>query len=68
LATRAKALGAAQVKGLNEPLPVYEVLGVGPLGTRLQVAARRGLVRFVGRQSEMEQLKKALELAKGGQG
>src|SRR5262249_36610286 len=31
-------------------------------------AARRGLVRFVGRQGELEQLRKALELAKGGHG
>jgi class 3 adenylate cyclase/predicted ATPase len=63
-----KELGATQVKGVPAPLNVYEVLGVGPLRTRLQVAARRGLVRFVGRQSELEQLKKALERAKAGHG
>src|SRR5207249_10435131 len=51
-----------------EPDNIYEVLGVGPLKTRLQIAARRGLVRFVGRQSELEQMKKALELSKGGHG
>src|SRR5262249_19675433 len=55
-----KALGAAKVKGVTEPVPLYEVLGVGPLRTRLQVAARHGLVRFVGRQSELEQLRQAL--------
>src|SRR6185436_17188970 len=64
-----KALGAAEIKGVEEPLSVYEVLGAGPLRTRLQVAAtRRGLTRFVGRQSEMEQLTKALEQAKAGHG
>jgi len=63
-----KALGAAQIKGVTEPIPLYEVLGVGLLRTRLQVAARRGLVRFVGRQSELEQMKKALELAQAGHG
>jgi class 3 adenylate cyclase/predicted ATPase len=63
-----KALGAVQVKGLDEPVNIYEVLGVGPLRTRLQVAARRGLSRFVGRQSELEQLKKALEQARAGHG
>jgi predicted ATPase/class 3 adenylate cyclase len=63
-----KALGAVQVKGLDEPVNIYEVLGVGPLRTRLQVAARRGLSRFVGRQSELEQLRRALELATGGHG
>ena len=55
-----KRLGAAQIKGVEEPLTVYEVLGAGPLRTRLQVSARRGLTRFVGRQSEMEQLQRAL--------
>src|SRR5262249_23084887 len=63
-----KPLGATQVKGVSEPLKFHEVLGVGPLRTRLQVAARRGLTRFVGRQSEMEQMQRALELAKGGHG
>src|SRR5262249_24673908 len=63
-----KPLGKTQVKGVEEPLNVYEVLGAGPLRTRLQVAARRGLTRFVGRQNEMAQLKLALEQAKVGQG
>ncbi|MBI3799403.1 MAG: AAA family ATPase [Deltaproteobacteria bacterium] len=63
-----KPLGAATVKGVSEPISVYEVLCVGPLRTRLQVAATRGLVRFVGRQREMEHLKRALEEAKTGRG
>lgn len=63
-----KALGATQVKGIPEPLAVYEVLRLGVLRTRLQVAQRRGLARFVGRQAEMEQLHRALEQAKAGQG
>ncbi|HEV8711569.1 MAG TPA: adenylate/guanylate cyclase domain-containing protein, partial [Candidatus Binatia bacterium] len=63
-----KALGKAQVKGVEEPLGVYEVVGAGPLRTRLQLAVRRGLTRFVGRQSEMEQMKRALEEAKAGHG
>src|SRR2546425_2745308 len=63
-----KALGEAQLKGVEEPLNVYEVLGAGPLRTRLQVSATRGLTRFVGRQSEMEQLKRALDQAKVGHG
>jgi class 3 adenylate cyclase/tetratricopeptide (TPR) repeat protein len=64
-----KALGAAEIKGVEEPLPIYEVLGAGLLRTRLQVTAtRRGLTRFVGRQSELEQLYKALDQAKAGQG
>ncbi len=63
-----KDLGQTQIKGVEEPLTIYEVLGAGPLRTRLQVAARRGLTRFVGRQSEMDQLQRALEQAKAGHG
>src|SRR4029453_8478264 len=64
-----KALGQTQIKGVEEPLKVYEVQGAGPLRTRLQVTATsRGLTRFVGRQSEMEQLHKALAQATAGHG
>ena len=63
-----KALGAAEIKGVEEPLTVYEVLGAGPLRTKLQVAMRRGLTHFVGRQSEMDQLQRTLEHAKAGHG
>jgi class 3 adenylate cyclase/predicted ATPase len=64
-----KALGQTQIKGVEEPLAVYEVLGAGPLRTRLQVSAsRHGLTKFVGRQWEMEQLQSALEQAKAGHG
>lgn len=59
-----KALGAAEIKGVEELLTVYEVLGAGPLRTKLQVAARRGLTRFVGRQSELGQLQQALAQVK----
>src|SRR6266852_2056264 len=63
-----KPLGAVRVKGVSEPVNIYEVLGVGPLRTRLQVAARRGFTRFVGRQSEMEQLRRAFVQATAGHG
>ena len=59
-----KDLGKTQVKGVEEPLTIYEVLGAGPLRTRLQVSARRGLTRFVGRHSEMEQMQRALSTGK----
>ncbi|MGE0680846.1 MAG: adenylate/guanylate cyclase domain-containing protein [Candidatus Binatia bacterium] len=63
-----QSLGPTRIKGVSEPLPIYEVLGPGPLRTRLQVAARRGLARFIGRQAEWRQLKQALEQTKNGQG
>ncbi|MGE0824916.1 MAG: adenylate/guanylate cyclase domain-containing protein [Candidatus Binatia bacterium] len=63
-----KTLGAAVIKGRSEPLSVYEVRGVGSLHTRLQVAARRGLTRFVGRQRELDRLRMALDQATAGRG
>jgi predicted ATPase/class 3 adenylate cyclase len=63
-----KNLGQTQIKGVEEPLNIYEVLSVGPLRTRLQVSARRGLTRFVGRQNELEQMQRALAQAKAGHG
>lgn len=61
-----KALGATQVKGIPEPLVVYEVQGLGALRTRLQLSAHRGLATFVGRQVELDHLHQALEQAKAG--
>src|SRR5262249_49098566 len=43
-----KSLGPVNIKGLLEPLQVYEVTGVGATRSRLQAAAARGLTRFVG--------------------
>ena len=63
-----KTLGAAEIKGVEHPLPVYEVTGVGQLRTRLQVAASRGLTRFVGRQQELQQMQSALAQAREGHG
>ena len=63
-----KELGPTQIQGMEELLSIYEVVGVGPLRTRIEVAARRGLTRFVGRSREMEQLRQALMHAKAGQG
>jgi class 3 adenylate cyclase len=63
-----KALGAAQVKGVPAPLAVYEVLGLGALRTRLQVAARRGLAPFVGRESELQTLRRAMDRTTAGLG
>src|SRR5271166_5221896 len=63
-----KPQGLARIKGVSEPVEVYEVTGLGPLRTRLQRSALRGLVKFVGRQREMDALKHAAEQAKAGRG
>jgi len=63
-----KSLGPTKVKGVSEPVNVYEVTGLGPLRTRLQRAAKRGYTKFVGREREMEVMKHAAELANAGRG
>ncbi len=61
-------LGPMSVKGLGAPIEVYEVTGAGPVRTRLQAAAARGLTTFVGRDREVEQLRQALGRAASGHG
>ena len=61
-------LGPVPIKGLPAPAEVYEVTGVGPVRSRLQAAAARGLTRFVGRDTELDQLRHALERAGSGHG
>jgi len=63
-----KPMGPTRIKGLSEPVNVYEVTGLGPLRTRLQRSAGRGLTKFVGREREMESLRHAADQAKAGHG
>jgi hypothetical protein len=63
-----KSLGPVPVKGLAEAMEVYEVTGAGPARTRLQAGARRGLTQFVGRDAELEQLRRAQQPAEDGHG
>ncbi len=63
-----RPLGPVPIKGLPEPVEVYELSGAGPARTRIEAAARRGLSRFVGREAEMEALRRAVEVAARGQG
>src|SRR5713226_196508 len=61
-------LGKTEVKGVSEPINVYEVTGIGALRGHFELAARRGLTKFVGREREVAEMKRALELARAGQG
>ncbi|HEX6112149.1 MAG TPA: adenylate/guanylate cyclase domain-containing protein [Geminicoccaceae bacterium] len=63
-----KPLGPLKIKGLDGPLEVYEVTGGSTVRSRLHAAAARGLTRFVGRSSELDQLRQALERARSGHG
>lgn len=55
----ARSLGPQPIKGLAEPEEVYELIGAGPAHTRLQAATIRGLTLFVGRETELDQLRRA---------
>src|SRR5262249_3459637 len=63
-----KSLGLVPVKGLTHPIQIYEVTGAGAARTRLEVAAERGLTRFVGRDIELQQLRRVQQLAGQGHG
>ena len=65
---RVRSLGPVPIRGLAEPLEVFELLGAAASRTRLQVAAARGLTRFIGRDAELEQMRAALERARSGLG
>ena len=63
-----KSLGPFPVKGLVAPMEVYELTGAGAVRSRLQAAASRGLTRFVGRDAEVEHLRRVLGQAGAGRG
>jgi class 3 adenylate cyclase len=63
-----QALGPIPVKGMTEPVEVFELLGASALRHRLQAAAARGLTRFVGREAEIAALRQALDQAGAGHG
>ena len=61
-------LGPIPVKGLGEPVEVYELVGARTARTRLQASGARGLTRFVGRDAEMDLLSRAAGEARRGHG
>ena len=61
-------LGPVPVKGLAEPIAVYELRRAGLVRTRLQATVARGLTRFVGRDPELDTLTQALARAGAGHG
>jgi hypothetical protein len=63
-----KLLGPLPVKGLPAPVEVCELVGAGTVRSRLHAAAARGLTRFIGRDSELDQLCQAMERAQVGHG
>ena len=63
-----RSLGDTALKGFEQPVALFELVGIGGARSRLDVAIERGLSRFVGRASEMQTLQAALEHAERGHG
>src|SRR4029450_12675314 len=61
-------LGPVPVKGLIEPVDVFELIGASTIRRRFQAATVRGLTRFVGRQQELTILQQTLAQAGTGHG
>ena len=61
-------VGPVSVRGLPAAVEVYQLIDVTATPPRLHAAAARGLSRFVGRESEIEQLQRALARAGSGHG
>jgi len=63
-----RPLGPIPVKGLVQPIEVFELIGAAAVRSRLQASAVAGFTRFVGREREMDALNGALERAGAGLG
>ncbi len=61
-------LGAATLKGIAKPVPLFELADLGPLRTRFDASRARGLTRLVGRDAELALLDAALDRLAEGQG
>jgi class 3 adenylate cyclase/tetratricopeptide (TPR) repeat protein len=63
-----KALGPTPIRGLAEPIPIFEMVGVRSARTRLHASMARGLTRFVGRHAELDELRRVCDQAGAGRG
>jgi class 3 adenylate cyclase/tetratricopeptide (TPR) repeat protein len=61
-------LGEFEIKGVSQPVRVFELAGVGSARSRLDLSRERGFSRFVGRAEEMAMLDEALDSAVAGEG
>jgi class 3 adenylate cyclase/tetratricopeptide (TPR) repeat protein len=63
-----RPLGPVQVKGFSNRVEAFELLGATGVRNRLQAAATRGLSVFVGRQSEIDTIRRFAAQAETGRG
>jgi class 3 adenylate cyclase/tetratricopeptide (TPR) repeat protein len=60
--------GTVEMKGVAEPVPVYQLRGLGMARTRLEAASMAGLTPFVGRAQELRVLDERFCEAEAGRG
>ncbi|MGH7898345.1 MAG: ATP-binding protein, partial [Candidatus Binatia bacterium] len=60
--------GTATMKGVSGPVRVFELRGIGPLRTRLDVSGLRGFSRLVAREGEIAWLEGILARVKASNG
>ncbi|HME45218.1 MAG TPA: adenylate/guanylate cyclase domain-containing protein [Syntrophorhabdales bacterium] len=63
-----RARGKLAVKGRNQPVEAFELVGAGAVDTRIAAAVAHGLAKFVGREREVGGLSRALEKVESGVG
>lgn len=61
-------LGVYDIKGVDAPVRVFELTGLGAARTRVEAVRERGLSRLVGREDELAVLEAALARAQQGTG
>lgn len=64
----ARPRGLVEMKGVADPVPVYELRGLGEARTRLEAASIAGLTPFVGRAPELRELQQRFAEAEAGRG
>jgi class 3 adenylate cyclase/tetratricopeptide (TPR) repeat protein len=63
-----RSLGETDVKGVSQPVPVFELEKAGAFRTRLDASRARGFSKFVGRGDELRTLQAAYDRAAAGDG
>jgi class 3 adenylate cyclase/tetratricopeptide (TPR) repeat protein len=63
-----KPVGPVPVRGVMAPVEVFELVGAVATRMHLQALADRELTQFVGRQAELEALRRSMEEAASGHG
>lgn len=63
-----RSIGSPPLKGVTEPIEVFELLSARASANRFDMSRSRGLTRFVGRDPDLAVLENALARARAGEG